>query len=152
MAKHVKKISEDLHNTLLDNEHLEEVHFTASGDHFFHVKELKDARGKGTGRLFGNLKTEIKQTEKVLSNGGIEKKSKFIQTANKEYEIVETLSREECLELETYEIDYAEVLNPARPYLKRKKASAMNYEINSGAEETGKTKRQYNKKSTTPTE
>lgn len=144
MAK-IKQISTDLYNTLLDNEHIVDVHFTAEGEHFFEVKELKDSKGKGTGRFFGNLKTEIKQVERHLPNGGVEKKSKFVQTANTKYEIVETLSREECLELETFEINYTEVLNPAKPYMKRRDKDA-GYVVNSNQEDKATGKRTYNRK------
>jgi hypothetical protein len=90
MAKII--ISDDLRKTVAANPHIKQVHFTESGDHFFHVHELKE-KGKGTGKYYGHLNFQpvlqkVEGTRKIYKNGSV---------ANPESEIVETLTRAQVL-------------------------------------------------------
>jgi DNA-binding ferritin-like protein len=46
------RISDELYNLISDNDYIKEVHFTASGDHFFNVHELQENK-RGTGKFYG---------------------------------------------------------------------------------------------------
>jgi hypothetical protein len=93
-AKNNKQLSE-LRDTLINMPHINEVHFTKDGDHFFEVHELNfDKSGKKglTTKKYGFLRTEI-----VPVMIGNDKKYKHVNVHTPESEVVETLSREEIL-------------------------------------------------------
>ena len=89
-----KKIDglKDLQNTLITHDHIEEVHFTKNGNHYFQAYDLLDENGKKTGKRYGSLGFDYVNDPKSKEN-----KSKKINVANPAAEIVETLSREEAL-------------------------------------------------------
>ena len=89
----------DLQQTLAANSHIAEVHFTASGEHFFtaHELEARDEKGKVIkgGKKYGYLECEP-QLWKVQ---GERKIFKMQPKHTPDAEIVETLSREDILAL-----------------------------------------------------
>lgn len=97
------KISPELYDTVLENAHIEEVHFSADNKHYFNIHELLDIRSKrGTGKYYGYLKVEQKSVGVDASNRPI---FKMVQVANPEALIVKTLTRSEILEMETTPLD-----------------------------------------------
>lgn len=124
----ITQISQDLHDTVEANEHIEQVHFTKNGDHYFHVHEYeervrtKDGSGysnKKTGRFFGWLKTEVVEETINLKGGAIDKKSRLRMMPNPKTEIVETLTRDQVLALPVYEEEMEVVAQPQLPRTKR---------------------------------
>lgn len=91
--KKSEKDLQDLKDTLEICPHIEEVHFTAKGEHFFGAHKLEDKESKHNGKLYGRLKVE-KVKYKVVGEK-VFFKNKSIHTP--EAEIVETLSAEEVL-------------------------------------------------------
>lgn len=127
----IKEVSQDLHDTLESADHIENVHFTKTGDHYFNVHEyverIKSKDGTGysnrkTGRFFGHLLTEVVEETVNLKGGAIDKQLKVRLTANPKCEIVETLTREEVLALPTYELELPEAGSPQLPQQKSKRA------------------------------
>lgn len=103
----IKEISQDLHDTLLNNEHIEQVHFTKEGHHYFNVHEfidrvpMKDQTGyrdKPTGELYGHLLTEVVEEQRNV-RGAIQKELRVRNKRNPKARIVETLTREQALDL-----------------------------------------------------
>lgn len=87
-----QKALKELQETLVIQPHIQEVHFTATGDHYLNTYEL----GKGKERkLYGRLNS---QPEIVKEEGG-RKIYKNISVHTPEAEIVETLTRDEILAL-----------------------------------------------------
>jgi hypothetical protein len=87
----------DLQTTIKKNEHINEVHFSENGDHYYDKHELTDTgndKGKGTGKYYGWLKT--KSIIKTDNKGN--KRSVMGSVENPEAEIIETLTRQEVLE------------------------------------------------------
>lgn len=86
----------ELQNTLKKCPHIQDVHFTENGSHYFDKHELTDTgndKGKGTGRFFGYLNTKtVIRTDKMGN-----KRAVNVSVENPEAEIVETLTREEVL-------------------------------------------------------
>lgn len=124
----IKEVSQDLHDTLESADHIEKVHFTKNGDHYFNVHEyeerVRSKNGSGyssrkTGRLFGHLLTEIVEETVNLKGGAIDKKMKLRLMPNPKCEITETLTREEVLALDTYETEVDEAPAPQLPRTKR---------------------------------
>ena len=73
------KVSEDLANTVAANTHINEVHFTATGHHYFNVH----AHGKEKyGRVFRDT---------IIKDG----KKQVVEAPDLNTKIVETLTREE---------------------------------------------------------
>lgn len=127
----IKEISQDLHDTLEANDHLEKVYFTERGDHYFNVHEYeervraKDGSGyssRKTGRFFGHMLTEIVEETVNLKGGAIDKKMKLRLMPNPKAEIVETLTREEALELPVFEVEMEPVPQPQLPQMKPKRS------------------------------
>lgn len=93
---------EDLQATLREYPHIEEIHFTESGDHFFNVHELTEVNkagkqvGKGTGKRYGRFKLE----DFCYKTVGERKFYKKVRVHTPETMIVETLTREQVLEYE----------------------------------------------------
>lgn len=88
-------ISQDLRDTVEANPHIQEVHFTKKGEHFFNAHEFADKKGggKGKGKIYGRLGVEAVH----VRNEGDRKIFKNDFVALPEFEIVETLSRDEIL-------------------------------------------------------
>lgn len=89
-----------LQHTLNVCPHIQEVHFTAAGEHYFQVEELADtdAKGKKMGptKKYGYLRTEAKVSKIV----GERKFYKHASVPTPEAEIVESLTRDEVLDYE----------------------------------------------------
>lgn len=126
----IKEVSQDLHDTLEINDHIEKVHFTKTGDHFFNVHEYeeriraKDGSGyssKKTGRFFGHMLTEVVEETVNLKGGAIDKKMRLRLMPNPKAEIVETLTREEVLALPVYEEEMEAVPQPQLPQMRAKR-------------------------------
>lgn len=126
----IKEISQDLHDTLEAHDHIEKVHFTKTGDHYFNVHEYeervraKDGSGyssKKTGRFFGSMLTEVVEETVNLKGGAIDKKMRLRQMPNPKAEIVETLTREEVLALPVYEEELEPVPAPQLPQMRAKR-------------------------------
>jgi hypothetical protein len=83
------KISFELYETLEQNEHIEEVHFTADNQHYFNKHQLE-------GKAYGFLRTEQVKSHTV----GEKQFYKMVQVPNPKTEIVVTLTREEVLAME----------------------------------------------------
>jgi hypothetical protein len=81
---------QDLQESLVTMEHVEKVHFSKNGNHYFNVHELFED-GKKTGRFFGHLDTKV-----ILDPKSKDKKYIHVGVANNT-EIVETLSADEVL-------------------------------------------------------
>ena len=84
----------ELQHTLRTNKHIEEVHFTGTGDHYFNTHELV-TKGKATGKFYGHLKTNH-EVSKIV---GERKFFKLVSVENPEALIVESLTRDEVLAL-----------------------------------------------------
>ena len=126
----IKEVSQDLHDTLEVNDHIEKVHFTKTGDHFFNVHEYeervraKDGSGyssKKTGRFFGHMLTEVVEETVNLKGGAIDKKMRLRLMPNPKAEIVETLTRDEVLALPVYEEEMESVPQPQLPQMRAKR-------------------------------
>jgi hypothetical protein len=95
---------EELQNTLQQFTHIEEVHFTAKGDHFFNVHEFLEVNragknmGKATGKFYGRFKIEDHEYKRV----GERRFYRKVRVHTPEALIIEKLSREEVL---AYEYD-----------------------------------------------
>lgn len=129
----IKEVSKDLHDTLESAEHIEKVYFTKNGDHYFNVHEfvdrvrMKDGSGysnKKTGRFFGHLITDIVEETVNLKGGAIDKQLKIRLVPNPKCEIVDTLTREEVLELPTFEMEVEERPLPQLPQQRAKRPYA----------------------------
>ena len=110
----------ELQDTMERCPHIEEVHFTAAGDHFFDAHELV-IKGKPTGKKYGWLKVNP-VLKKVIGERRI---FKMEHVANPDALIVESLNRDEVLEYE-YNAEAAaeEATKPKRTYKKKDKAVA----------------------------
>lgn len=91
------QVSEELKETLRKFPHIKEVHFTANGDHFFNIHELKE-KGKESQGFYGWLKYEP-----IMAGyeNGDEKNGRIlykrVHVANPAMKIVESLTREQIL-------------------------------------------------------
>ena len=85
----------ELQNTLNLCHHIQEVHFTANGDHYFHAHEFTQ-KGEKKPTLYGRLKSEpvLKKVQ------GTREIYKIEPVHTPEAEIIETVSREEILAME----------------------------------------------------
>lgn len=104
----VKKTKEglaELKHTLVQFPHLEEIYFTAAGEHFFNAHELKE-RGKTT-RLYG-YQNVVPTLAKVLGERRFYK-NKSVHTP--ETHIVQTMTAEEVLDYEWVEAGEDEAPN-----------------------------------------
>src|SRR5690242_2603330 len=117
-----RKVSEDLQRTVKANPHIQEVHFTKSGQHFFNAHDYKE-KGQVKGK-YGRLGVEAVH----VRNEGDRKiyKNEFVPL--EEYKIVETLTREEVLA--------ADILNPSAT------VEAKSNELKKAQEENAKLKQQ----------
>lgn len=110
-----------LQHTLKVSPHIQEVHFTATGEHYFGAEELTptDPKGKKTGpaKKYGYLRTEP-QVSKIV---GERKFFKHVSVATPEAEIVESLSRDEVLD---YEFD-AEAMPEVKTGKRKKKTEEL---------------------------
>lgn len=88
------KISEELHDTVDQLDHIKEVYFTKTGAHYFNQHELKEGN-KGTGKFYGSLLME----QKFTHSEGDRKFYKMVNKANPVALIVKTLTREEIFAL-----------------------------------------------------
>jgi hypothetical protein len=89
-----QKISDELKRTVGASKHISEVHFTASGEHFFNVHEhVEKGKKPGAGKKYGRMKLEAVPSH-VEGDRQIFKQS---SVPMEEFEIVETLSRDEIL-------------------------------------------------------
>lgn len=86
---------EELKNTLYECPHVETVHFTESGNHYFSVHELVD-KGKKNGNFYGHLKLEPVVHKTVGERRYYKKKSVHTPSTL----IVKSMSREEVLNYE----------------------------------------------------
>ncbi|MGN6416144.1 MAG: hypothetical protein ACTHMC_01540 [Pseudobacter sp.] len=94
-----KKSEQDLQalkDTLVQFPHIEELHFTAKGDHYLSAHKLDDKASAHHGKLYGRLKVE-KVKAKVVGEK-VFFKNKSVHTPDTE--IVETLSSDEVLNYE----------------------------------------------------
>lgn len=87
---------QELKDTLTQCPHIEEVHFTAKGDHYFGAHKLDDKESKHNGKLYGRLKVE--QVKYKVVGEKVFFKNKSIHTP--ETEIVQSLSADEVQEYE----------------------------------------------------
>jgi len=83
----------ELQETLIACPHIQEVHFTSKGLHYFNKYELDDEDGNK--RYFGYLNTSL-EVYKIV---GERKYFKLKSIENPKTEIVETLSRKQILAL-----------------------------------------------------
>lgn len=105
------KISFELWDTVDQNEHIQEVHFTKDNQHFFNKHPLTE-----TGKTYGFLKVQ-----QVFSHSvGDKKFYKMKQIANPPTEITETLSRKEILSM--IPVDESEVYSTVKGSKARAKA------------------------------
>jgi membrane protein involved in colicin uptake len=88
-----RKISKELQDTVKANPHIQDVHFTAKGEHFFDFHELKE---KGSGKVVGKY-ARLGLEAVHVRNEGDRKIYKNQNVPLEDYKIVETLSREEIL-------------------------------------------------------
>lgn len=86
------EISKALHDTLQEMEHIEEVHFTEKGDHYFNVHELRE-KNKPTGKFYGRL--DYKQVKN--GTNGDKTLYKVVEAARPDALIVKTLSRDKVI-------------------------------------------------------
>ncbi|MFL5807936.1 MAG: hypothetical protein ACJ749_00365 [Flavisolibacter sp.] len=121
------KISKELQDTVKMFPHIEDVHFTASGEHFFNVHEhqsVDDKGKKGVAKKYGRLNLEAVH----VSNDGDRKIYKNKSVPAPETEIVKSLSREEVLKAKVdvggKSDDAAEKLKAENEELKKKLAEA----------------------------
>jgi len=94
--KKSEKDLQELKDTLTQFPHIEEVHFTAKGDHYLGAHKLDDKGSEHHGKLYGRLKVE-KVKAKVVGEK-VFYKNKSVHTP--ETEITETLSAAEVMEYE----------------------------------------------------
>lgn len=87
------QISEALKDTVKKYPHIQNVYFTANGNHYFHVHELKVKGSKKSSGQYGWLKLD---QQKVGEDGGLPV-FKNVAVENPETKITETLSREQVL-------------------------------------------------------
>lgn len=92
IAKKTPEQLKELKDTLRQYPHIEEVHFTDNGNHYFNKHEFID-KGKGTGKYYGFLNTELRVYKVV----GERKFFKNQSVPRGDAEIVETLSRNDVL-------------------------------------------------------
>ena len=118
MAK-ITEIHPDLRNTLELNEHIEQVHFTKTGAHFFNVHEYVNEKGQKSGKLYGYLLTEVREVAVKGDRGKDTTMLKLVTMPNPKTEIAYTLTRDEVLELPDMEIDETQIYNPALANQKR---------------------------------
>lgn len=90
------KISEELKATIAAHPHIQDVHFTATGEHFFNTHEHKE-KGAKAAKTYGRLKLEAVH----VGNEGDRKIYKNQNVPVPETEIVETVSREDILKAKT---------------------------------------------------
>jgi hypothetical protein len=108
--KNTKALAE-LQETLVNNDHIQNVHFAANGDHYFMKHELVK-KGKQTDKFYGYLGLQYEPTAKDP------KLFKPVHVEIPKTEIVETLSREDVLkfkvksEKETEKVEKPKVEKP----------------------------------------
>ena len=125
------KISSELQKTVSANPHIEEVHFTAKGEHFFNVHEHKE-KGAKTAKKYGRMALDIIPSHM----DGTRQIYKQASVPMPEYEITETLSREDVLKAKADDskpADVAAKLAAENEELKKKLA-----ELEGGAKGTKK--------------
>lgn len=100
-------ISKELRDTLESHSHVKEVHFNKKGEHFFtaFVDEGKDGKGK---KLYSRSTPEFVPKMETKSGQAVQVGTKMAQTWKSEHEIVETLSRKECLDCDVAEVETPE--------------------------------------------
>lgn len=96
--KKSKQDLEDLQVTLSENPHLEEVHFTKNGTHYFNRHELVE-EGKKTGKFYGYQKI-VPKLQKVVGERRFFKNKSVHTPAT---ELIQTMTAEEVLDYEFVE-------------------------------------------------
>lgn len=124
-----QKISADLQKTVAANPHIEEVHFTANGEHFFNVHEHKE-KGAKTSKKYGRMALDVVPSHM----DGTRQIYKQASVPMPEYEIVETLSREDVLnaKVDGGKVDDAAKLKAENEELKKKLAEAEKAKVDGG--------------------
>ncbi|MDE3250792.1 MAG: hypothetical protein KGO82_19170 [Bacteroidota bacterium] len=96
IAKKTPQQLADLKNTLELNPHIEDVFFTAEGNHYFNAHELMDKKGKGTGKKYGYMGVKEEQYKVV----GERRFYKLVSQPLLNTFITQEMTREEVLKYE----------------------------------------------------